>query len=227
MLPNCGVYNTKLITIRLLVMTNKPSGIVGVGTDIGYAMTSDGAHHGRAGEVGQKRLQNEPDPLRRDLALGIGAVGLIAAFLPFVAIRPSAAAERVTWQDAMRAVIGDTVPEAGKISLLMPDEDIGGYMVPFTVAVDSPMSAADYVKSVHVFAANNPRPDVASFFFSPLSGRGRGFLSHAPLGFAGRPGDRGDERRQRIPGKTHGPSPTGRGRRSNWCERAIAPGGEL
>ena len=35
---------------------------------------------------------------------------------------------------------------------------------------DMGMTADDYVKAVHVFAEGNPRPDVASFYFSPACG---------------------------------------------------------
>ena len=33
------------------------------------------------------------------------------------------------------------------------------------------MTETDYVKAVHVFAEGNPTPDVATFRFSPASGR--------------------------------------------------------
>jgi sulfur-oxidizing protein SoxY len=35
----------------------------------------------------------------------------------------------------------------------------------------SPMTSADHVKSVHVFADGNPRPRIAVFHFNPASGR--------------------------------------------------------
>ena len=43
--------------------------------------------------------------------------------------------------------------------------------MPLKFEVESPMSADDYVKHVHVFADGNPRPDVASFHFTPASGK--------------------------------------------------------
>jgi len=110
-------------------------------------------------------------PSRRGAVVALGSLGLLACFVPFISIKPVAAAEKVTWQDAMRALVGEATPELGRIALLMPETNVGGYMVPFTVTVDSPMTQTDHVRSVHVFATANPRPDVASFFFSPLSGR--------------------------------------------------------
>jgi sulfur-oxidizing protein SoxY len=44
-------------------------------------------------------------------------------------------------------------------------------MVPFTIGVDGPMTEKDHVKAIHVIATANPQPTVASFRFTPLSGR--------------------------------------------------------
>ncbi|MEE9588167.1 MAG: thiosulfate oxidation carrier protein SoxY [Hyphomicrobiaceae bacterium] len=106
---------------------------------------------------------------RRDLVLGTGAVAALAAILPLSTI--AMAEEKVTWKDAMKAVVGDSKPAEGKVSLDLPEIAENGNTVPFTVTVDSPMTDGDYVKSVHVYATGNPRPDVASFFFSPQSGK--------------------------------------------------------
>jgi sulfur-oxidizing protein SoxY len=67
-----------------------------------------------------------------------------------------------------------TVPAPSERLLLeMPTRFPNGYTVPLTIEVDSPMSAADYVRSVHVVAPHNPLVRVASFHFTPASGRGR------------------------------------------------------
>jgi sulfur-oxidizing protein SoxY len=44
-------------------------------------------------------------------------------------------------------------------------------MVPMKVEVESPMTADDYVRSVHVFADGNPAPQVLVYHFTPESGR--------------------------------------------------------
>ena len=46
-----------------------------------------------------------------------------------------------------------------------------GNTVPLAVAVDSPMTEADHVRRVDVFAEGNPFPEVATFHFTPDSGR--------------------------------------------------------
>jgi sulfur-oxidizing protein SoxY len=43
--------------------------------------------------------------------------------------------------------------------------------VPINVEIESPMSADDYVKSVHVFADGNPLPNVVSYRFTPECGK--------------------------------------------------------
>ncbi len=107
---------------------------------------------------------------RRDALLGTAALAAIGPWLGMGA--PAAqAASRVTWRDAVAVLLGDVQPVLGRISLDIPQFVEGGAAVPFTVRVASPMTDADFVRSVHVFASQNPRPDVASFFFTPLSGR--------------------------------------------------------
>jgi sulfur-oxidizing protein SoxY len=45
--------------------------------------------------------------------------------------------------------------------------------VPLTVTVESPMTAADHVKSIHVFTEKNPQPNVLSAYLGPRAGRAR------------------------------------------------------
>ena len=46
-----------------------------------------------------------------------------------------------------------------------------GNTVPVSVAVDAPQLEEKYVKAIHLFAAGNPRPEVASFHFSLRNGK--------------------------------------------------------
>jgi sulfur-oxidizing protein SoxY len=61
--------------------------------------------------------------------------------------------------------------QPGRVSIELPALAENGNSVPFTVRVESPMSATDHVKSIHVFAERNPRPLVVAFHFQPQSGR--------------------------------------------------------
>lgn len=64
-------------------------------------------------------------------------------------------------------------PETSGISLDIPSVSENGSNIPLTVSVDSPMSDADHVESIHLFAPDNPNPRIASFHLTPLSGKAR------------------------------------------------------
>jgi len=66
---------------------------------------------------------------------------------------------------------GSSSYKSGKIKLKLPTIAENGATVPLTVSVDSPMTAGNYVKAIHVASEKNPRPEVASFYLSPASGK--------------------------------------------------------
>jgi sulfur-oxidizing protein SoxY len=61
--------------------------------------------------------------------------------------------------------------KAGRVVMEMPAIAENGNTIPFTLRVESPMTAKDHVKSVHLFAPRNPRPQVAAFHFGPHAGK--------------------------------------------------------
>lgn len=63
---------------------------------------------------------------------------------------------------------GGKTPAEGKITLDLPSIAENGLVVPLNFSVDSPMTEADYVKSVHIFAEGNPNVQVADYTFTPL-----------------------------------------------------------
>ncbi|MDX2218858.1 MAG: thiosulfate oxidation carrier protein SoxY [Burkholderiales bacterium] len=60
---------------------------------------------------------------------------------------------------------------AGRVTMEMPAIAENGNSIPFLLRVASPMTPADHVKSVHIFAPRNPRPQVAAFQFGPHAPR--------------------------------------------------------
>jgi sulfur-oxidizing protein SoxY len=105
---------------------------------------------------------------RRDFLVGAAAVAAIAGLLT----GPSAAQDRPPGLDeALKKIMGEAKPADGKINLELPEIAENGNTVPFTLSVDSPMTDASYVKSMHIFASGNPQLDVASFNFTPQSGK--------------------------------------------------------
>jgi sulfur-oxidizing protein SoxY len=77
--------------------------------------------------------------------------------------------------EAAQKLIGELVhgqtPQPGKVKIDMPQIAENGAAVPVTVSVESPMTSANYVKAVHIVAEGNPDAGVASFQFTPMSGK--------------------------------------------------------
>ena len=102
---------------------------------------------------------------RRVLAVG-GLGGIVAALAPRLAMaKPEDVAAEI------KKLYGDKAIAPGKVKLEMPQIAENGNVVPMTVTVDSPMTDADYVKAVHIFAEGNPLPTVATFYFAAASGK--------------------------------------------------------
>ncbi len=80
-----------------------------------------------------------------------------------------AAAQEV--DELARKLLGPFKAKEGKVKLKMRDVAASGASEPITVSVDSPMTAADHVKAIHVLAEGNPYPVVSSWTLTPRSGR--------------------------------------------------------
>ena len=72
---------------------------------------------------------------------------------------------------AIRQVIGEAPVQTGKVRLEVPPLVENGNTVSLTVSVTSPMTAADHVKSIHIFNEKNPQPNVANFYLGSRAGR--------------------------------------------------------
>ena len=111
-------------------------------------------------------------PSRRDLlaaAAALPAAGCLSA----VAIRPAGAAVPETMEAAIREFAGEAAIREGRVKLEIPALVENGNSVTLSVAVESPMSAADHVKTIAVFNEKNPQSNVALFHLGPRSGRAR------------------------------------------------------
>jgi sulfur-oxidizing protein SoxY len=70
-----------------------------------------------------------------------------------------------------RAILGGRTPREAGIAFDMPRLSENGNSVDVAVRVDSPMTAADHVRAIHVLSEKNPVPRVASFFLTPRAGK--------------------------------------------------------
>ena len=109
-------------------------------------------------------MQTGPSKRQFLRTAGIAAVAAIIAPRMAFASANDVAAE-------IKKLYGEKKPESGRIKLDVPQIAENGLVVPINIEVESPMTAADYVKSVHVFAEGNPLPGVVSYKFMPEAGK--------------------------------------------------------
>ncbi len=109
---------------------------------------------------------HSPTLSRRD-AVRATAFALAAAV---IAPRLARADEKMVAAE-IKKLYGGKAMAAGRIRLDVPEIAENGLVVPINIEVESPMSEADYVKSVHVFAEGNPQPGVVSYHFTPACGK--------------------------------------------------------
>ena len=104
-------------------------------------------------------------PISRRQALAyIGAAGASMALSGVAFAGPEEVAARIN--DITGGAAGDDT----LIMLDLPEIAENGNAVKVAFDIDSPMTAENYVKAVHILADGNPEPDVATFNFSPAMG---------------------------------------------------------
>jgi len=109
---------------------------------------------------------------REFLVLACGAASITAATSARAQLDPNQAAlRRAALQEAVRKVTGGAPVGRGRVKLELPPLVDNGNAVPLSVAVESPMTAADHVKAIHVFTEKNPQPYVLSAYLGPRTAR--------------------------------------------------------
>ena len=105
-----------------------------------------------------------PLATRRTVLAAIGGAGL------GLAVRPAQATPE-TMKSAIRQFVGEAAVKPGRIKLDLPPLVENGNTVAMAVTVDSPMTANDHVKAIHVFTEKNPQPNVISAKLGPRAGK--------------------------------------------------------
>src|SRR5205807_9036092 len=90
--------------------------------------------------------------------------------VPIVTLGPAEATPAML-ASAIRNVVGEADVHTGKVKLDVPPLVENGNTVPVTVSVANPMTASDYVKSIHIFNEKNPQPNVGNFYLGQRAGR--------------------------------------------------------
>jgi len=118
----------------------------------------------------KQQRATKADATRRDFLTGTaGLAGAVA--LAFVATIRSSRATPAMMQAAIKQLVGEAPIRKGKVMIDVPPLVENGNAVPVTITVDSPMTAADHVKSIHLFNQKNPQPNVIGVHLGPRAGK--------------------------------------------------------
>jgi sulfur-oxidizing protein SoxY len=95
------------------------------------------------------------------------------AVAPLVPGRAARAQPSDSFAELVRKVTGGAKVSPGRVSVDTPRLADNGHSVPLTVSVESPMTAADHVRSITLLSERNPRPLMATYHLGPKAGRAR------------------------------------------------------
>ena len=101
--------------------------------------------------------------LQRIQKLGLFTLG--AWFSPSIVF-----AKKEDADEAIQKITGNAKIQEGRVTLTIPPLIENGNLVVLKVSVDSPMTANDYVKAIHVIAEGNPLPNIFTAYLTPRSG---------------------------------------------------------
>ncbi|NJN50837.1 MAG: hypothetical protein HC809_02690 [Gammaproteobacteria bacterium] len=82
--------------------------------------------------------------------------------------------------DAITAITQSAPVNEGRVTLTIPGIAENGLSVYTTVTVDSPLSATDFVRAIHIIAEQNPIARLVTFNLGPHAGGGQGVNQHPP-----------------------------------------------
>jgi len=111
---------------------------------------------------------------RRDFFKKLGTVAAISAVAPmmsFAADKKPTGPNEFSYKKAIAAITGGKeLKPSSKITMKAPEIAENGAVVPVSVTVDSPMTANDYVKTIHIFATKNSNVRCLAAHLTPANG---------------------------------------------------------
>ena len=84
-----------------------------------------------------------------------------------------ATARAQAWNDVTARIdnlVGRAPVTPGRVTVEMPELAENGNLVPLSVRVESPMTEADHVVSIHVFSERNPLATLLAVYLAPEAG---------------------------------------------------------
>ena len=103
---------------------------------------------------------------RRMYLSALGLLGLSSWMAPSLTM-----AKKPEAMEAIAKIAGSNTIRDGRVKLVIPPLVESGNLVVLKLSIESPMTANDYVKAVHVIAEENPSPNIFTAYFTPRSGR--------------------------------------------------------
>ena len=107
---------------------------------------------------------------RRELIAGSAAA---LAAVPLGASLSPARADPDEMVTEIRKLVGAAAMKEGRVKLSLPELTENGNSSPLGIQVDSPMTAADHVKAVHIFSERNPVAYIARLGVGPRAGKAK------------------------------------------------------
>jgi len=100
---------------------------------------------------------------RRSFIVALGSVSIV----PWLNAQATPSEAVAT----IKKIVGQADPRVGRGKLEIAPLVENGNLVPMTVSVESPMTATDFVKAIHIISEKNPLPNIVSFNFGARAGR--------------------------------------------------------
>lgn len=109
---------------------------------------------------------------RRRMLQGLAGGALLPWAVPVVAQMPATSRPPLLeLVPVMKDIIKGAAVREARVKLDIPHLAENGHLVPLTVTVESPMTAADHVATLWLLSEKNPRPVIAKVGIGPGTGR--------------------------------------------------------
>ena len=111
---------------------------------------------------------------RRDFFKQLGSAAVVAATItPTMSFASTIkTGNEIGYKDALNAITGGKSPKvSAAVHLKAPEIAENGAVVPITITVDSPMTDADYVKSIHILVSKNGNARCIDAHLTPANGK--------------------------------------------------------
>jgi sulfur-oxidizing protein SoxY len=131
--------------------------------------------HDQRKHMGDAAMTGNLEFSRRSVVCGSLAVALMPA------LRRSAHATPTEMADAIRELTRGAAIKPGRVKLVLPELAENGNIVSLAVTVQSPMTDADRVTSVHIFSELNPITTLVRFHVSLRAGPNPTLLTNIRL----------------------------------------------